>query len=400
MKSLYLVISTAIFMLTVDPSSLGQGLASEAGSIRISSLVFSDNPVTPGVKFTISFEFEGAVDRLFIENTYETQGNEIKKEIKEYSISPEIKAHNKGIIKRQWETQRGSTAKPYRILSVWVKDAKGNQSNVLSGEIQIAAAMEAQVAKQTVWIPMEDKGLFSSQPIKLEATLYKPAGSGPFPVVIFNHGSTGPGAIPVSSTENPRGYATYLLKKGIALIIPMRRGRGKSEGAYNEPYDCSQYQQERGIQYAIESLDAVYDYLRRQEWANTHQIILSGTSRGGILSVVYAAERPGTAIGVINFVGGWMTDRCMGDVNELFFAEAGRKCRTPSLFLYAANDSFYSASSINRYQMAFRKGGGEMEYKLYTLPVGSNGHGLFYNSHKDWAPDVDRFLERLGVWKP
>ena len=64
------------------------------------------------------------------------------------------------------------------------------------------------------------------------ATLYKPQGDGPFAVIIFNHGSTGPGVIPADRTENPSGYGAYLLKKDIALLIPMRRGRGKSEGTY------------------------------------------------------------------------------------------------------------------------------------------------------------------------
>jgi hypothetical protein len=141
MKSLHLLLSTILIMLSANSGSLAQGPSSLAGAARISNLKFSANPVTPGIKFTISFEFEGDVDRLFIENTYETQSDEVKREIKEYSIPSEIKAERKGIVSRQWETQKGSTNKPYRLLSVWLKDAKGNQSNVLSGEIKIVSAM-------------------------------------------------------------------------------------------------------------------------------------------------------------------------------------------------------------------------------------------------------------------
>lgn len=271
--------------------------------------------------------------------------------------------------------------------------------------ISFASALAtAQSDGETIWIPMQDKGLVSVRQIKLEATLYKPAGNGPFPVVIFNHGSTGPGVIPVDRTEKLPGYAGSLVKKGIALIIPMRRGRGKSEGSYTEPYECSLHQSQWGIRYAIESLDAVYDYLRKQEWADMRQVILSGSSRGGLLSVVYAAERPGSAIGVLNFVGGWMTDRCSVragfDINEAIFKEAGTKSKTPSLFLYATNDSYYAVSSIEKYPLAFREGGGRVEYKLYKLPEGSAGHGLFYRHWKEWTPDVDTFLQKLGVWKP
>ena len=267
-----------------------------------------------------------------------------------------------------------------------------------------AVPATAQVEGETVWIRMQDKVLFVSREIRLEATLYKPKGIGPFPVVVFNHGSTGPGVIPASSTSNPRGYASYLLKQGIALIIPMRRGRGKSEGLYTEPYDCSLNQAQWGIQYAMESLDAVYEYLRKQEWADMHRVILSGTSRGGLLSVVYAAERPGSAIGVINFVGGWMSDSCNSraglDINEAIFREAGKKSAVPALFLYGSADNYYAVSSIEKYPVAFREGGGRADYRLYTLPAGENGHALLYRHEKLWRPEVDAFLLELGMMNP
>lgn len=162
MKSLHILLSTMILMLTTNPCSLAQGPTSQAGAARISNLKFSSNPVTPGIKFTISFEFEGDVDHLFIENTFETQSDEIKKEIKEYSIPSDIKAERKGIVSRQWETQKGSTNKPYRILSVWVKDSKGNQSNVLSGEIKIVTAIPANL-RDAQWLLGSWTGILPGQ---------------------------------------------------------------------------------------------------------------------------------------------------------------------------------------------------------------------------------------------
>lgn len=263
--------------------------------------------------------------------------------------------------------------------------------------------VQAQDRGQTVWIPMQDNGLFGSTPIKLEATLYKPPGDGPFPVVIFNHGSTGPGMIPRERTENPWGFGSYLVNKGIALIIPMRRGRGKSEGQYQEPYACMLHQSRWGIRYASESLDAVYEFLKTQPWADTTKVILSGNSRGGILSVVYAADRPHAAIAVVNFVGGWMSDSCNSvagvDINATLFAEAGKRARIPHLFLYAANDSFYSSQSASGYADAFRQAGGAVEFKLYELEPGVNGHSLFYNHWRKWSGDLDAFLVTIGVWK-
>ena len=248
------------------------------------------------------------------------------------------------------------------------------------------------------------EGLLVPSSIKLEATLYKPAGDGPFPLVIFNHGSTGEGRIPRDKTDNPYGFGANLVKKGMALLVPMRRGRGKSEGQYRETYECTLHHSELGIRYASESLDAVYDFLKAQSWVDRGKIILSGNSRGGILSVIYAAGRFEAAIGVVNFVGGWVSDDCSSeaavDINEVLFAEAGKKTNIPHLFLYGTRDSFYRISSVKNYAERFRRAGGIVEFKLYDMDVGANGHTLFYQHWRKWNGDLDAFLIKLHVWNP
>ena len=74
--------------------------------------------------------------------------------------------------------------------------------------------------------------------IQLEATLYRPARVGRWPLIIFNHGSTGPGVIPPSLTLHHKAQAYYFLQRGYAVLAPMRKGRGRSEGTYTEPYRC------------------------------------------------------------------------------------------------------------------------------------------------------------------
>ena len=262
--------------------------------------------------------------------------------------------------------------------------------------------VSAQSRGDTVWIPMKDKGFFGSKDIRLEATLYKPTGEGPFPVVVFNHGSTGPGSIPATQTENPWGFGLYLNKKGIALLIPMRRGRGRSEGNYTEPYDCSLNQSRYGIAYASAALDATFDFLRSQPWADMDKVVLAGQSRGGILSVIYAAENPALAKGVINFSGGWMGDGCNEragtDINATLFREAGAKSKVPNIFLYSRGDSFYTDASIEKYSVEFKMSCGDIESRIFTVDAGVNGHLLFYRYFKLWGGDTDAFLQRVGLW--
>lgn len=103
---------------------------------NISNLHFSVDTASIGDEFTISIEFEGDVDSLFIENTWETTRGEIKKETKEYTIPQDIQEKRKGVIIRKWKIVNPKV-KPYRILKIWVKDTAGNQSNSLSGEIKV-----------------------------------------------------------------------------------------------------------------------------------------------------------------------------------------------------------------------------------------------------------------------
>ena len=181
----------------------------------------------------------------------------------------------------------------------------------------------------------------------------------------------------------------------------MRRGRGQSGGEYRESYECALEESRRGLRYALESLDAVYAFLGTPRWVDPQRIVLAGQSRGGMLSVAYAAGNRGSAIGAINFVGGWLSDWCVGengfDVNAVFFAEAGKTATVPALFLYATRDGFYERTRTESYADAFRKAGGTVDFMLYEMDPSSDGHMLFYSQWRRWEPDFDRFLKAIGM---
>ena len=67
--------------------------------------------------------------------------------------------------------------------------------------------------------------------LHLKAFLWKPAGSGPFPAVLFCHGSGGADAdhtagLPI--TEAAEKLAPLFLKHGYAFLYLFRRGQGLS----------------------------------------------------------------------------------------------------------------------------------------------------------------------------
>jgi dienelactone hydrolase len=268
----------------------------------------------------------------------------------------------------------------------------------LADVARVPATAPGVVPGTTVRIPLTESGPGDKR-LTLEATLYRPAGDGPHPVLLFNHGSTGRGAVAATATMRPSRQAPFFVERGFAVLAPMRRGRGASEGEAAESEGaCSPVNLSPGLARAIEDVDAAMAYLRAQPWADPDRVLIAGQSRGGILSVAYAAERPGTARAVINFAGGWTGDGCdrHGEgFNQPTFAAAGRRARLPMLWLYAEGDSYYSPASIRRYHEAFAQAGGTATLRLFP-DFGSDGHRLV-DRIELWRPVADEFLRRLNL---
>lgn len=268
----------------------------------------------------------------------------------------------------------------------------------LAEVMAVPASLPGAVTGTTVRIPMTEPGLGGKR-ITLEATLYRPEAEGPHPVLLFNHGSTGGGAAAASITMRPSRQARFFVERGFAVLAPMRRGRGASDGAPAE-YEgtCEPQILNAGLSRAIEDVDAAMAYLRAQPWADPARMLVAGQSRGGILSVSYAAERPGTVQGVINFAGGWTSQRCDDGgrgFNQATFAAAGARTRIPTLWFYAEEDGYYSAAWIRRYHEAFVRAGGVATFRLFPA-FGADGHRLV-DRVELWKPAADEFLRGLNL---
>ncbi|WP_229711100.1 dienelactone hydrolase family protein [Agarivorans gilvus] len=265
----------------------------------------------------------------------------------------------------------------------------------------LSSAAQANEQGENISLTMTESGLLWDKQIQLQATLYKPDGKGPFPLVIFNHGSTGPGQIPASLTINPWQFGRYLKQQNIALLVPMRRGRGGSQGSYKESYNCSVNSVEAGINYASQSLDATMHYVQQQTWIDQDQIVIAGHSRGGLLSVLYAAKHPQWFKGVLNFSGGWMAEQCQitspTASNLGLFTKAAHNNPLPHLFLYAHNDPYYSDATITSYVQSFKQAGGQVDFQFYSLGSSADGHALFHEYGEFWINDVKRYLQQLGL---
>jgi len=92
--------------------------------------------------------------------------------------------------------------------------------------------------------------------LRLEATLYRATRPEGAPVLIFNHGSTGNFQVAPTVTQRYAEVAQFFVERGFTVLIPMRRGRGASEGDY------------------LEDLDAVLAFAAVQPWFDRTRFVL------------------------------------------------------------------------------------------------------------------------------
>jgi dienelactone hydrolase len=239
-----------------------------------------------------------------------------------------------------------------------------------------------------------------SRPIMLEATLYRPAGSGPAPLAIFTHGSdVGRNQLRSWSFSTE---AHWLRDKGFAVLALMRRGRGRSEGINGEEnfgrdHEGGLVDVSAGIAEAVEDLNSAIAYGGKLPNVRPGPMLLAGQSRGGFLAIHYAGLKPDKVMAVVNFCGGWYP---YGPVTTPYYANAGRGAadKVAQLWLYADNDRLYDEALIREYYQAFTMAGGRSRLELLH---GVPGDGHLLRLYPDrWRSIADQFLATFDLKRP
>ena len=245
-----------------------------------------------------------------------------------------------------------------------------------------------------------------NKPVRLEVVLFSPEGDGPFPLAIINHGSTGQGDDPAlfGNTWVDSGIAEFLNERGWLVAFPQRRGRGKSDGLYDEGFAENRsegYTGETvpsliGAERGLIDIEAVIAALRKRPDVDAGPVLMAGQSRGGALTITYAGRHPAQVCGAINFVGGWISDACKNAsaINNTLFSQGGKYDR-PALWLYGQGDYFYSMDHCRENFDAFRNAGGKGEFMEFTVNGQNNGHHVLAYPPL-WQKPVARYLDSLA----
>lgn len=257
----------------------------------------------------------------------------------------------------------------------------------------------APAARQTVEI--------SSSKLHLKAFLWKPTGPGPFPAVLFNHGSGGADAATTSGmpiTEAAEKLAPLFLKHGYAFLYLFRRGQGLS--ADQAPFMQDVLQREEAakgrqarqhLQFILGTTDQLDDviaalsFLKTVPGVDVKRIAVAGHSFGGQLTLL-AAERDGAVRAVVTFGAAANSWERSPELRERLLT-AVRKTSAPIMLIHAAND--YSTAAGTALAAELDRLHKPHLLKIYP-PVGQStddGHNLLYLVIPQWEPDVFKFLD-------
>jgi Xaa-Pro aminopeptidase/dienelactone hydrolase len=238
---------------------------------------------------------------------------------------------------------------------------------------------------------------FPSGSLWLHGVIWKPAGRGPFPAVVYNHGSEGwpSDLVEIGPLYNRHGYV---------LFGPVRRGQGRSVGA--APYMNGQLIAERAAHgdaawgrlmvklHETEQLDdqlAGIAYLKTLPYVDPNRIAVTGVSFGGIQTVL-AAERDCGIRAAVDFAGAAMTWADSPEIRARLLA-AVRNAKVPIYLIQAEND--YNLDPSHTLAAEMTRVGKPHRVKIYP-PFGEtrqDGHGLGLRGGVVWESDVFAFLD-------
>jgi dienelactone hydrolase len=243
---------------------------------------------------------------------------------------------------------------------------------------------EGHIVPQTVEFP--------SGPLHIKAYLWKPSGPGPFPAVLFNHGSGGDEAnltAGMQITESAEILAPFFIKHDQAPFMQdVLRREEKEKGR-----DARQHLQFKLLTTdQLEDVMAALAFLKTVPGIDIHRIAVAGNSFGGQITLLVAA-RDSTIRAVVTFAAAAGSWERSAELRDSLFA-AVRKTNAAIMLIHAEND--YSTGAGQSLAAELERLHKPHSLKIYPK-VGltpDDGHNMLYENIPAWEDDVFTFLDQ------
>ncbi len=242
----------------------------------------------------------------------------------------------------------------------------------------------------------KERVTFRSANFTLVGFLFKPDTPGPFPGLIWNHGSE----------KNPQfdALAALLVPAGYVVFAPVRRGHGDSEG----PYIRDELQHKRGherdqLQVALLEGGQLDDqlaglaYLKSLPYVDQTRLAVAGCSYGGIQTLLGAESGAGykAAVAISPAALSWNGNSLLQ--NRLILA--AQKIEIPVFLIQPPKDASLEPSRVLGRE--FQRLGKPYTGKIYPaeIPADLQTHcfGGTRRGSRIWAQDALAFL--AGVFR-
>lgn len=258
-------------------------------------------------------------------------------------------------------------------------------------------AVAVRVDSQTMTRP--NTVVVQSGTLQLRALLWQPEGRGPFPAILFCHGS-GP-----TDPSRAQIIGPVFAKHGYVLLYLFRRGDGLSAGQgtfigelldrerKTKGNDAADQLQVRLLE--TDQLDdalAGLDYLRALPVVDAHRIGVVGHSFGGSLTLLLA-ERDNSLRSAVDFAGGAVSWHRSSYLRKRLIS-AVRRLTTPILFIHAANDFSITPGEVLNTEMAHSGKAHELKVFPAVGRTADDGHNFIYLAIAIWEHDLFAFLEK------
>jgi carboxymethylenebutenolidase len=241
-------------------------------------------------------------------------------------------------------------------------------------------------------MPVAQEVTFPAGDLVLHGRLFVPDGAGPFPAILWNHGSEkAPGPyLP--------GLARPFVAAGYVFFAPFRRGQGTSPG----PYINDQVQAAPPAQRAQLALQLLQDqltdqlgglaYLQSQPNVITSQIAVMGGSYGGIQTLLGAEANPGytAAVDCSGAAESWRGSPPL----QARLEQAVANITIPVFLLQAQNDFDLSPTQV--LGPLLQQVNPHVKTQIYppygSGAVGQEGHNMCFQGADVWSDDAISFI--------